>query len=63
MMSGAFNVALLLLVAAGNFLYIGATDLVPEVNKHDDLCANSVHLAMFILGVWLMYLVKVFFES
>jgi zinc and cadmium transporter len=42
--------------AAGNFLYVGATDLVPEIAKRGDLRANLVHLGMFALGVALMYL-------
>jgi zinc and cadmium transporter len=41
--------------AAGNFLYVGATDLVPEIAKRGDLRANLRHLAMFALGVALMY--------
>lgn len=40
--------------AAGNFIYIGASDLVPEVNKHGDLRANAVHFAAFVVGVALM---------
>jgi zinc and cadmium transporter len=42
--------------AAGSFLYVGATDLVPEIAKRGDLRANFRHLAMFALGLALMYL-------
>jgi zinc and cadmium transporter len=41
--------------AAGNFLYLGATDLVPEINKLGSLRANLGSLAMFLLGVGAMY--------
>jgi zinc and cadmium transporter len=36
--------------AAGNFLYIGASDLVPEVNRHERLAVNLVHFGAFVLG-------------
>ncbi len=60
-LSGAVDVAFLIPIAAGNFIYIGATDLVPEVNKHGDMRANLVHFSMFAVGVALMFLVKLAF--
>jgi zinc and cadmium transporter len=41
-------------LAAGNFLYIGASDLVPEVNRPHSLGANLVHLTAFGLGLLLL---------
>lgn len=58
-LSSQMDVSLLIPFAAGNFLYIGASDLVPEVNKHDDYKANTVHLAAFVLGVALLFFAKV----
>jgi zinc and cadmium transporter len=55
-MSPTVNTAYLLPFAAGNFLYIGATDLVPEINKLADLRGNLLHLAMFLFGLGIMYL-------
>jgi zinc and cadmium transporter len=55
------NVAFLIPFAAGNFLYIGASDLVPEVSKHDDLKTNAINLMAFIAGIGLMLIVKVAF--
>lgn len=52
------DVTFLVPVAAGNFLYIGAADLVPEVNKHHDLGANLVHLAAFVAGLGLLLLIR-----
>ena len=52
------DVSWLIPFAAGNFLYIGASDLVPEVNKHHDLKANAVHLLAFVLGLALLLIVK-----
>ncbi len=48
--------------AAGNFIYIGASDLVPEVNKHESLKANIVHFLFFVVGLGLMLAVKLFLD-
>lgn len=49
------DVAWLVPLAAGNFLYIGASDLVPEVNKARSFGASLVHFALFAAGLGLMY--------
>jgi zinc and cadmium transporter len=41
-------------LAAGNFLYIGASDLVPEVNRAHALGANVVHFVAFAAGLGLL---------
>jgi zinc and cadmium transporter len=53
------NIAWLIPFAAGNFIYIGAADLVPEVHKHgsSDMKTNLVHLFSFVLGLALLLLV------
>jgi zinc and cadmium transporter len=48
--SRAIDVGFLLPFAAGNFLYIGASDLVPEVNRHERFGVNLVHFGAFALG-------------
>jgi zinc and cadmium transporter len=53
--SAGIDVAFLVPFAAGNFLYIGASDLVPEVNKHGDLATNAVHFAAFAAGLALLW--------
>ncbi len=40
--------------AAGNFLYIGASDLVPEVNRERDLGTGAVHFLSFAAGAALL---------
>lgn len=50
-LSSHINVSWLIPFAAGNFLYIGASDLVPEVNKHSDLKMNLKNLLVFVLGL------------
>ena len=41
-------------LAAGNFLYIGAADLVPEVNKSHTIGGSFVHFFMFTVGLGLL---------
>jgi zinc and cadmium transporter len=53
------DVSLLVPFAAGNFLYIGAADLIPEVKAHTDFRANVVHFAAFAVGIALMLALKV----
>jgi zinc and cadmium transporter len=57
-LSFQMDISWLIPFAAGNFIYIGASDLVPEVNKHHDLRANAVHLMAFVLGLALLLFAK-----
>ncbi len=41
-------------VAAGNFLYIGASDLVPEVDKTHSLGAALLHFVVLASGLGLL---------
>jgi len=54
MVSFKFDVGFLVPFAAGNFLYIAASDLVPEVNRHHHLGVNLVHFASFAAGIALL---------
>jgi zinc and cadmium transporter len=53
--SGTLEVSYIGPFAAGNFLYVGATDLVPEIWRRDDWRTNLKHLGMFAFGIALMY--------
>jgi zinc and cadmium transporter len=53
-----FDVAFLVPFAAGNFIYIAASDLVPEVNKHRELGANIIHFVAFLAGILLLLLIR-----
>jgi zinc and cadmium transporter len=46
-------------LAAGNFLYIGASDLVPEVNKAHSLKTNLIHFVVFAAGLGLLFVISV----
>jgi zinc and cadmium transporter len=61
--SRQLDVTFLVPFAAGNFLYIGASDLVPEVNKHYGLRANLIHAACFAGGAVVLLGIKVALES
>jgi zinc and cadmium transporter len=57
-----FDVSFLVPFAAGNFIYIGAADLIPEVKAYAELRASLVHFAAFAVGVVLMLAVKLALE-
>ena len=52
--SFVIDVRWLVPIAAGNFLYIGASDLVPEIREHPDFRTNLVHLGAFAAGLGLL---------
>lgn len=58
-LSFQIDISWLIPFAAGNFVYIGASDLVPEVNKHHNIKANVIHLVAFVLGLALLLFAKV----
>ena len=47
----------LLPFAAGGFIYIAASDLIPELRKELDIKKAFLNFGIFILGIILMYLV------
>ncbi len=49
----------LLPFAAGNFVYIAGSDLVPELLDQKDLGKGLSQFGLMVLGVLLMYLVKI----
>ena len=40
----------------------GASDLVPEVNKHNDVRSNVLHFASFIVGIALLWGIRIALE-
>ncbi|NJL43734.1 MAG: ZIP family metal transporter [Nitrosarchaeum sp.] len=54
-----FN-AFIIPFAAGNFLYIGASNLVPELHRHCSLKHTLLHTTMIILGITIIALVAVY---
>jgi zinc and cadmium transporter len=42
-------------IAAGGFLYVASSDLIPELRKEQSLKKSTIHLAAFLIGVAAMY--------
>ena len=57
------NIKLFILpFAAGGFLYIAATDLVPEIKKELNIIKSMATLAVFICGILMMWIIKFVFN-
>ncbi|MCK4808537.1 MAG: ZIP family metal transporter [Candidatus Aenigmarchaeota archaeon] len=48
----------LLPFAAGGFIYIAACDLIPEIRKETNLKKSLLNFTVFILGILIMYFIK-----
>ncbi|MDA3855256.1 MAG: ZIP family metal transporter [Candidatus Woesearchaeota archaeon] len=46
----------LISVAAGNFIYIAGSDLIPELHKESKLKSSILQITTFILGIFIMSL-------
>ncbi|MBN2357874.1 MAG: ZIP family metal transporter [Deltaproteobacteria bacterium] len=57
-LSFKLDVSWLIPFAAGNFLYIGASDLVPEVNKARSSAVNLIHFSAFAAGLGFLWAVR-----
>jgi zinc and cadmium transporter len=56
------SIKFLLPFAAGGFIYIAASDLIPEIRKETGLLKSLVSFGIFLAGIVLMYLLR-FFEG
>jgi zinc and cadmium transporter len=54
---GSF-VVFLLPFASGGFIYIAASDLIPEIKKETNLRKSFINIGIFILGILIMYVMK-----
>ena len=52
----------LLPLAAGGFIYISMSDLIPELHKENNLTKSFFTFSLFIIGLVFMYLMKICFE-
>ena len=57
--SSHINTAFLLAFAAGNFIYIGASDLIPEIKHSTSLKKNAIHFLAFLAGIILLLMIKI----
>lgn len=58
-LSGSFEVTWLLPFAAGNFLYIAAADLIPELTQEPGAARKAMLTAMFVAGLALLLIVGI----
>jgi zinc and cadmium transporter len=56
--SGLYNFSFLLPFAAGGFIYIAASDLIPELHKEVSLKKSMFHFAFFMIGILFMFMIK-----
>ncbi len=50
---------ILLAISAGGFIYIAASDLIPEIREEADLKKSLAYYGVFILGILIMYFMKI----
>jgi zinc and cadmium transporter len=58
-----FDVTFLLPFAAGNFIYIAAADLIPEIKQETNATLNVLHFFSFLAGIALLLIVRFIFED
>jgi len=57
--AGRGDLPFLVPFAAGSFIYIGASDLIPQVNRHRHAGENAVHFLAFCFGLCLLFALRV----
>jgi len=60
--SHSFDTSFLLPFAAGNFIYIAASDLIPEVKSEGNSRLSSIHFLSFLAGLGLLLVIRLLFE-
>lgn len=56
----SLSLVYLLPFAAGNFLYIAASDLIPEIKQKESLRISLLHFMFFVIGIIIMYFLRAF---
>ncbi len=57
-----FEVSGLVLFGAGNFIYIAASDLIPEIKKEENFKSSILHFSLFLFGLLFMYVIAFLFH-
>lgn len=57
------TIPFLLPFAAGGFIYIAASDLIPELHKEADVRKSAASFIFFVVGVLFMFLMKILFAA
>ena len=56
LLSGHIDVSLLIPFAAGNFVYVAASGLIPEIKHHTQLGHALLNFTVFSFGLMILYL-------
>ena len=51
------STTILLTLAAGGFIYIAASDLIPQIRNEKTLKKTIINFTLFLLGILIMYLI------
>jgi zinc and cadmium transporter len=54
------NVSFLLPFTAGSFIYIAASDLIPQIKEELGFKKSAIHFLLFLAGIAMMFLMKMF---
>jgi len=60
--SAEMDTGFLIPFAAGNFVYIAAADLIPEIKRHKSIRVNLIHLLSLITGLVLLLGLRLLFH-
>lgn len=60
MSSDHIDLAGLVLFGAGNFIYIAASDLIPEIKAHEKLGSAMLHFGLVVAGLLLTFILALF---
>ncbi len=52
------SVIFLLPFAAGNFIYIACSDIIPEIRQKINIRKSAIHFLVFLIGIGIMLLIK-----
>lgn len=52
------KIVFLLPFAAGTFIYIAASDLIPQIKKEREIKKSVIHFLVFLAGISLMLIIK-----
>lgn len=54
------SVVFLLPFAAGNFIYIASSDIIPEIKQKESIKKSLIYFSAFLTGILIMFLMRLF---
>ncbi len=56
------KILFLLPFAAGSFIYISASDLIPQIKESKEFPKSAIYFLVFLTGILIMALMKILYE-